>query len=218
MRETIAKRMQQSVVESPHFYLSSSIIMDDALRLRAELKEHEEYKGISVNHLVVKAVAYAASKEPKVNRAFRAPSHVFQPASINIGMITAVEDGLIIPVLHGVAEMTLQDVVFEARAVIERVRAGRPLSKDLSGGTISISNLGMFEVDSFTALISPGQGAVLAVSSTSEQAVVRNGQFAVAQVMNTTLAVDHRVIDGVMAANFMKHFKAGLECPALLMR
>jgi pyruvate dehydrogenase E2 component (dihydrolipoamide acetyltransferase) len=216
MRETIARRMQESVTTAPHFYVTTSVNMGEAMRLREALKERAEYKGISMNHLVIKAVAYGLKHEPRVNAAMKDGQH-YQPAQINIGIITAIEDGLIIPVLKEVDQMALKDVVFEARAAIERARAGRPNSSDLSGGTFSISNMGMFDVESFTAIINPGQGGILAVSAIKEQPVVHQGQILVGSVMKATVSVDHRIIDGVMASTFLKHFKEALELPALLM-
>jgi pyruvate dehydrogenase E2 component (dihydrolipoamide acetyltransferase) len=216
MRETIARRMQESVTTAPHFYVTTTVNMGEAIRLRETLKERSQYKGISMNHLVIKAVAYGLHHEPRVNAAMK-DGQLFQPAQINIGIITALEDGLIIPVLKEVDQMSLKDVVFEARAAIERARAGRPSSSDLSGGTFSISNMGMFDVENFTAIINPGQGGILAVSAVKQQPVVQNGQVVVGSVMKATVSVDHRIIDGVMASTFLKHFKDALEMPALLM-
>jgi len=216
MRETIARRMQESVTTAPHFYVTNSANMSEAMRLREALKERPEYKGISMNHLVIKAAAYGLSKEPRVNAAIR-DGQIYQPGSINIGIITALEDGLIIPVLKEVDRMSLKDVVFEARAAIDRARAGRPSSSDLTGGTFSISNMGMFDVENFTAIINPGQGGILAVSAIKEEPVVYRGQIVIGSVMKVTVSVDHRIIDGVMASTFLKHFKEALELPALLM-
>jgi pyruvate dehydrogenase E2 component (dihydrolipoamide acetyltransferase) len=216
MRETIARRMQESVTTAPHFYCTTSVNMGEALRLREYLKEKPEFKGISVNHLIIKAVAYGLRHEPRVNAAMK-DDHVYQPGQINIGIITALDEGLIIPVLKEVDTMALRDVVFEARAAIDRARAGRPSSSDLSGGTFSISNMGMFDVENFTAIINPGQGGILAVSAVKETPIVHKGQIVVGSVMKATVSVDHRIIDGVMASTFLKHFKDALEMPALLM-
>jgi pyruvate dehydrogenase E2 component (dihydrolipoamide acetyltransferase) len=216
MRETIARRMQESVNQSPHFYVTAAIDMDQAVTLREALKERPEFKGISLNHLVIKAAAYGLAREPRVNRALR-DGMVFEPDSINVGIITAIEDGLLIPVIRSTDQLPLKDVVFEARAAVERARAGRPNSSDLMGGTFSISNMGMFDVENFTAIINPGQGAVLAVSAVSEEAVVKHGQIVIGKRMKVTLSLDHRVIDGLMGAQFLKHFKEALEIPALLM-
>lgn len=216
MRETIARRMQESVRESPHFYTTVTIDMDEASRLREALKERAEYKGITINHLVMKACAYAMVREPRVNRAVK-DNQVFSPGAINIGIITAIEDGLLIPVIKDCDKLSLRDLVFEARAAVERARAGRPNSTDLSGGTFSISNMGMLDVDQFTAIINPGQGAVLAVASTQEVPVVRRGQIVIGKTLKATLSVDHRVIDGVMSGTWLKYFKEALELPALLL-
>lgn len=216
MRETIARRMQESVTTSPHFYVTTSVNMGQALKLRELLKERADYKGISVNHLVIKAVAYGLEREPRVNNTIR-DGQLYEPHQINIGIITAIADGLIIPVLKEVNTMALKDVVFEARAAIDRARAGRPSSSDLSGGTFSISNMGMYDVENFTAIINPGQGGILAVSAVKEVPVVENGIVVPGSVMKVTVSVDHRIIDGVMASTFLKHFKDALEMPALLM-
>ena len=216
MREVIARRMQESVTQSPHFYVTTSIEMSAAKTLCTALKERPEFKGISINHLVIKAAAYGIANEPRVNRTVR-DGQIFTPDSINIGIITAIDDGLLIPVIRDTNTLPLKDLVFEARAAIDRARAGRPSAADLTGGTFSISNMGMFDVENFTAIINPGQGSVLAVSSASEQPVVKNGQLGVGLMMKATISVDHRIIDGLMAASFLKHFKQALENPALLL-
>ena len=216
MREAIARRMQESMQQSPHFYLTVDVDMEQAVQLRDALKEDPEYKGLSLNHLVIKAAAYALRKVPGVNCAMR-DGQVYHPAQINIGIITSVEDGLLIPVIREADKLSLHDLAFEARAAVERVRAGRPSSTDLSSGTFSISNMGMFEVENFTAIINPGQGAVLAVSSARETPVIKHGVVVPGLKMKATLSVDHRIIDGVMAATFMKHFRTALEIPALIM-
>lgn len=216
MREVIARRMQESVSQSPHFYVTTSIEMSAAKSLHAVLKERPEFKGVSLNHLVIKAVAYGIANEPRVNRSVR-DGQIFTPDSINVGIITAIDDGLLIPVVKDAEKLQLKDLVFEARAAVERARAGRPSAADLTGGTFSVSNMGMYDVENFTAIINPGQGSVLAVSSAMEQPVVKNGQLSVGLIMKATISVDHRIIDGLMAATFLKHFKAALETPALLL-
>jgi pyruvate dehydrogenase E2 component (dihydrolipoamide acetyltransferase) len=216
MRETIARRMQESVTQAPHFYVTTSVNMREAIKLREYLKETPDYKGLSINHLVIKAVAYGIKNEPRVNRSVR-DNQFFEPDHINVGIITAIEDGLLIPVIRDADTLSLKDVAFEARAAVERARAGRPSATDLTGGTFSISNMGMFDIENFTAIINPGQGSVLAVSSTKEEPVVENGVVVPGLRMKATISVDHRIIDGVMAGTFLKFFKEALEMPALLM-
>ncbi|MGA1191222.1 MAG: dihydrolipoamide acetyltransferase family protein [Bdellovibrionota bacterium] len=217
MRATIAKRMQQSVTEAPHFYVTTSVNMDNVMSLRKLLKEKKGFERTSINHFVLRAAAYGIAAEPRVNYAVRDDQFVFQPADINVGIITAIEDGLLIPVIKNADRISFQDLVFEANAAVERARAGRPNAQDLLGGTFSISNMGMFDVDSFTAIINPGQGSVLAVSSIKEQPIAENGTLRIANMMKVTISVDHRIIDGVMAGNFLKAFKEALENPALLL-
>lgn len=217
MRSTIAKRMQQSVNEAPHFYVTTSVRMDNVMALRKVLKEKKGYEKASINHFVIKAAACGIAAEPRVNYAVRNDQFTFRPDGIHIGIITAIDDGLLIPVIKNADSLPFKDLVFEARAAVERARAGRPSSQDLVGGTFSISNMGMFDVESFTAVINPGQGSVLAVSSILEQPIVENGALTVANMMKVTISVDHRIIDGVMAGNFLKAFKEALETPALLL-
>lgn len=208
--------MVESVNQSPHFYVTTSVDMSEVQRLREILKPREEYKGISVNHFIIKATGYGLMHEPRVNFAVR-DGQIYEPAGVNVGIITSVNDGLLIPVIRDVPSLPLKDLVFEARAAVDRARAGRPNASDLSGGTFSISNMGMFDVENFTAIINPGQGSILAVSSVQQVPVVRNGQIVVGSQMKVTVSVDHRIIDGVMASTFLKHFKEALETPALLM-
>ncbi len=216
MRATIAKRMQESMQVSPHFYMTTVINMGEAKKLREGLKVKENFKGLSLNHFLIKATAYALSKEPGVNAAMHG-DQLYQPAQINIGIITAIDGGLLIPVLKEVDQMKLIDVAFETRAAISRARAGRPTSADLSGGTFSISNMGMYDVENFTAIINPGQGGILAVSGMKEKPIVIDGEIKIGLEMKVTLSVDHRIIDGVTAAQFLAHLKEALEFPALLL-
>ena len=216
MRETIARRMQESVTTAPHFYATTAICMDEVRSLREVLKDRPEFTGCTFTHFIMKAAAAALRAEPRVNRAIR-DGQIYEPGQINIGIITAVEDGLLIPVIRDVDRLAFKDLVFETRAAVDRARSGRPNATDLVGGTFSISNLGTFDIESFTAIINPGQGAVLAVSAIREEPVVKQGQIQIAQMMRATISVDHRVIDGVMAGTFLKHFKQALEMPALLM-
>jgi pyruvate dehydrogenase E2 component (dihydrolipoamide acetyltransferase) len=215
MRSTIARRMQETVQQSPHFYVRSSICMDQLVNLREGLKNRAGYEKVSLNHFVIKAAAYALTVEPAVNCAL-VDGMLFQPAGIHIGIVTAVKEGLLIPVIRNTNTLSIKDLTFEVRAAVDRARAGRPSSSDLTGGTFSISNMGMFDVDDFTALINPGQGAILAVSSVKQVPVVRDGRIEVAHMMNVTISVDHRIIDGVMAGNFLKALKEALENPTLL--
>ncbi len=214
MRQTIAKRMVESVTTAPHFFVTISINMEQSLKLHSVLKEKPEYKGISLNHLIIKAAAYALKQEPRLNCSIR-DGQIFEPNHINIGIITSTEEGLLIPVVKEADKLSLKEVALEARSAVERARTGHPSPTDLVGGTFSISNMGMFDIEAFTAIISPGQGAALAIGAVKEEPVVQDGKIIPCPVMKATLSVDHRASDGVAAASFLKHFKEALEIPGL---
>ena len=216
MRQTISARMVESKTTIPHFYMTSKIEVSALSKLRETLKPLPQYEGITFNHLVIKAAGLALKAFPRINSAYQNGSLV-QPADINVGIVTALPDGLLIPVLKRADQQSLADIVQEARGLVQRARAGKPKSDDLSGGTFSISNVGPFPVESFSAIISPGQGAILAVSSILEEPVVSGGAVVAGKVMRVTLSVDHRIIDGVMAGEFLKELKRVLEEPVLLL-
>jgi pyruvate dehydrogenase E2 component (dihydrolipoamide acetyltransferase) len=171
---------------------------------------------LTYNHLILKAVGMALRAVPRVNATF-VNSSLVQPQDCNVGIVTAIPDGLLIPVLKRADQLSLSDIVTESKALVQRARAGRPKADDLSGGTFSVSNMGIFPVESFSAIISPGQGGILAVSSINEEPIVSGGEIKAAQVMRVTLSVDHRIIDGIVAGEFLKEFKRIVEDPILLL-
>lgn len=215
MRQTIAQRMQSSFSETPHFYLSTSINMQSVLQLRKELKDSPQFAGLSVTHFIVAATAYALTKEPLLNCAYRA-GQLYQPVAVNIGLVELVADGLLIPVIKDANQLSLSQIISQTRAALERARSGKLHSADLNEGTFTISNLGKYNVENFTAIINPGQGAILAVARISDQAIVEDAKVQIRPILKVTLSVDHRVCDGVKAAQFLEHLKSGLEQPALL--
>ncbi len=215
MRETIAARMQKSWTESPHFFVTVAIDMREAVKLQQTLKQLPGFDGTTLTHLVIRAAAYALRKQPKVNNGI-VNGRLVEPETVNIGIVTTLEEGLLIPVIRNADKISFQQIVSEARAAVERARAGRPNSNDLSGGTFSISNMGMLDVENFTAIINPGQGAILAISSIKDEPVVENGKVVPGMIMRATLSSDHRIIDGAAAADFLKHFKTAMQTPALM--
>ena len=216
MRETIANRMVESVNTAPHFFATAKIDVSSLLHMREVLKTQSQYEGITVTHLVTKACGLALRKFPRINSRFE-NNNIVEPQDINIGIITALPDGLLIPVLKAVDQIHLADVVQESKALIQRARSGKPKGDDLSGGTFSISNIGKSNVEHFTAIINPGQGAILAVSGMQEEALVKNGNIVIGQTMRVTISVDHRIIDGVLAGEFLTYLKQLLEEPVLLL-
>lgn len=216
MRRTIAERMAAAMREIPHFYVTTKIHVDQLVKMRESLKTLPAYEGVTFNHLLIRAAALTLRAFPRVNSAFR-NGDLYQPGEISIGIITAVTDGLLIPVVKGADQLPLADTVAEARALVQRARAGRPKGTDLTGATFCISNMGMFAVEDFTAIINPGNGAILAVSAIADEPIADDGSVRVGKVLRVTLSLDHRIIDGVVAGEFLTEFKRLLEDPVLLL-
>ena len=165
---------------------------------------------------MVKAAAVALQRHPRVNAAFTPKGRAFRD-DVNIGIAVALEDGLIVPVLHDCQRLSLLEIAAQAGALVERARSGKPRPEDLTGGSFTISNLGMYPVEHFTAVINPPQAAILATSAIKERPVVRDGQIVIARTMLVTLSSDHRVLDGATSAQFLQEFKNLLENPVGLM-
>ncbi len=216
MRQTIAARMVEATSTIPHFYLTSAIEMDGVVKLRKSLKSLPHYDGLTFNHVIIKAVALALRKFPRIN-SFYSEGNMVQPGNVNIGIITAVEDGLLIPVLKNADQAHLADIVDDAKGLVNRARTGRPKGDDLTGASFCISNVGALPIESFTAVISPGNGGILAVGQIADEVVASNGEPSVKKIMRVTLSVDHRIIDGVMGAEFLAELKTLLEDPVLLL-
>lgn len=216
MRQTIAARMVESTTTIPHFFATTKVNVENLKKLRNSLKPLPQYEGLTYNHLIVKASALSLRVVPRINCSYQ-DNNLVQPHAVNIGIVTAVPDGLLIPVLKNSDQLSLVDIVSEARGLVQRSRAGRPKPDDLVGGTFSISNMGMFDVEEFSAIISPGQGAILAVSPIQEEPIVVEGEIKVGSVMRLTLSVDHRIIDGVISGEFLTELKRLLEDPVLLL-
>lgn len=216
MRSAIAVQMVKSVTEIPHFYVTSKIEVDALSKVRESLKPLPQYEGITFTHLLIKACGLALKKVPRINSCFRESSLV-EHGDINIGIITALSDGLLIPVLKNADTSTLADIVSDSKALVQRARSGRPKPEDLVGGTFAISNMGRFDVESFTAIINPNHGAILAVSGIQQEPVVKNNKVVPGSVMRVTLSCDHRIIDGLMAGEFLTELKRLIEDPILLL-
>jgi pyruvate dehydrogenase E2 component (dihydrolipoamide acetyltransferase) len=216
IRATIAKRMPLSKAPVPHFYVTSEVAMDRAWELREELNAIEDQPKVSVNDFVVRASALTLMKHPEINASFQGDSiRVWRRA--HIGIAVALEDGLITPVLRDCQAKSLVQIAEEARGLAERTRARKLRATELSGATFSISNLGMFDVAEFSAIINPPEGAILAVGSVRRVPVVEDAGLGVGRRMMLTLACDHRVMDGAMGARFLQDLKRLLEEPLRLL-
>jgi pyruvate dehydrogenase E2 component (dihydrolipoamide acetyltransferase) len=217
MRKTIARRMTESKATAPHFYITVEINMDDAMKMREQLNGlAPETERISVNDLIVAAAARTLARFPALNASYR-EGNLEMHSQVNIGIAVALEDGLIPPVLRDADKKTLKRIAAESRALTERARANKLRSDDLGGGTFTVSNLGMFDVDEFIAIINPPEAAILAVGAVTRRPVAAAGEVRMSSLMKTTLSVDHRVADGAQAGRFMQEFKKLLENPINLL-
>jgi pyruvate dehydrogenase E2 component (dihydrolipoamide acetyltransferase) len=216
MRATIARRLTSSIGPVPHFFLTTEIEMDRVAELRRQLNEFDKETKVSVNDIIIKVVAVALVRHPKVNASFQDKTVRFYERA-DIGVAVAIEDGLITPVVRAAESKTIGQISREVRALAERARARKLQPEEYTGATFSISNLGMFGIDEFTAVINPPEGAILAVGAMQPKPVVRDDQVVVRQMMRVTMSCDHRVIDGATGAQFLQTFKQILENPMLLM-
>ena len=214
MRKTIAKRLAESKFTAPHFYLTIAVDMSAATAARAEINKEGDVK-ISYNDLVVKSVAKALKKHPAVNSAWMGDS-VRTNFDVHVGIAVAVEDGLLVPVVRHADAKGLAEISAEVRGFAMKAKEKKLQPSDWSGNTFTISNLGMFGIEEFTAIINPPDAAILAVGGVQDVPVVKNGQVQAGQVMKMTLSCDHRVIDGVTGAAFLNTIKGYLERPLSL--
>jgi len=212
MRKAIARRLAQSIGPVPHFFLTTEIDMGRSLELRAELNERSDEGKIGVNDLLLKATAEALARHPNVNASWEGDAVRFH-GSVDLGIAVALDGGLITPVLHDAARKGLRQISVEARDLISRARDRKLVPEEYQGATFSVSNLGMYEIDQFTAIINPPEAGILAVGQTAEKPVVVDGEVVVRKRMRVTMSCDHRVIDGASGAEFLATFKAMLENP-----
>ena len=215
LRRAIANRLTESKSTAPHFYLRGSAEVSALLRMREEINADAEVR-VSVNDLLIKAIAKAHTIVPGLNVIWL-PDAVRQFEAVDIAVAIATPNGLVTPVVRGADRLSVTEISRIVKDFAERGRAGRLQQHELEGGTVSISNLGMFGTEDFAAIINPPQASILAVGATREEPVVRDGQLAVGRVLRFTLSVDHRPVDGVLAAEWMREFTGLLERPAKIL-
>ncbi|MFT8242704.1 pyruvate dehydrogenase complex dihydrolipoamide acetyltransferase [Roseomonas sp. BN140053] len=221
MRKVIARRLSESKQHVPHFYVSMDIEIDALLKLRADLNARSPKDGpgaykLSVNDLVIKAAAATLRKFPNVN-AIWTDDAILQLHDVDISVAVSIPDGLITPIVKGADRKGLATISNEMKDLAARAKAGKLKPEEFQGGGFSISNMGMFGVSNFAAIINPPQAGILAVGAGEQRAVVKNGALAVATVMTCTLSVDHRVIDGALGAEWLASFKKTVEDPLSLL-
>ncbi len=215
VRKTIARRLTESKQTVPHFYLTVECEIDALLALRRQLNEQAETK-ISVNDLVIKAAALALRRVPAANASWTEEATI-RYDRVDVSVAVATEGGLITPIVKDADRKGLATIAAEMRDLAQRARDGKLKPEEYQGGTFSVSNLGMYGIREFAAIINPPQGAILAVGAGEQRPVVKDGALAIATVMSCTLAVDHRVIDGAVGAEWLRAFKALIEAPLGMM-
>ncbi|MGY3054244.1 pyruvate dehydrogenase E2 component (dihydrolipoamide acetyltransferase) [Pedobacter sp. UYEF25] len=215
MRKVIAKRLAESLFTAPHFYLTMSIDMDKAIEARARINEYAPSK-VSFNDLILKATAIALKQHPNVNSSWLGDKIRYNE-HVNIGVAVAVEDGLLVPVVRFADGKSLRRISAEVKDFAQKAKAKKLQPADWEGSTFTISNLGMFGIDEFTAIINPPDSCILAIGGISQVPVVKNGAVVPGNVLKVTLSCDHRVVDGATGASFLQTLKALLEEPVRLL-
>jgi len=211
MRKVIAKRLAESKFTAPHFYLTMSIDMDKAVASRAKINETSPVK-ISFNDFVLKACAVALKQHPKVNSSWMGVQ-IRRYNYVNIGVAVAVEEGLLVPVVRFADMKSLSQIATEVKEFAQKAKDKKLQPQDWEGNTFTISNLGMFGIDEFTAIINPPDSCILAVGAIQQIPVVKDGQIKVGNVMKVTMSCDHRVVDGATGSAFLQTLKGLLEEP-----
>ncbi len=215
MRKTIARRLAESKFTAPHFYLTMEINMDKAVAARKAINEYSETK-ISMNDMIVKAAAIALRKHPNVNSSWLGDK-IRINHHIHVGVAMAVDEGLLVPVVRFADHKSLSEISSEVKNYSEKAKNKKLQPADWEGNTFTISNLGMFGIEEFTAIINPPDACILAVGGVKETIVVKNGEMKPGQVMKVTLSCDHRVVDGVVGSKFLQTLKELLEEPVKIL-
>lgn len=215
MRKTIAIRLSESIFTAPHFYLTVEISMDEAMKSRAAINNIPDTK-VSFNDMVIKACAMALKRHPKVNTQWQADAIIINH-HVNIGVAVAVEDGLVVPVLKFTDQMTLTQIGSSVKDLAGKAKSKKLQPAEMEGSTFTVSNLGMFGIQSFTSIINQPNSAILSVGAIEEKPVVRNGQIVVGNTMMLTLACDHRTVDGATGAQFLQTLRQYLENPVTML-
>uniref|UniRef100_UPI00046F1794 2-oxo acid dehydrogenase subunit E2 n=1 Tax=Komagataeibacter kakiaceti TaxID=943261 RepID=UPI00046F1794 len=220
MRKVIARRLTEAKSTIPHFYVEMDVQLDALLALRTQMNAASPAEGpgsykISVNDMLVKAAAVTLRRVPKVNVSYTEDA-VLVYNDVDISVAVSIPDGLITPIVRQADTKSLRQISLETRDLVARARAGRLKPEEFQGGTFSISNMGMYGVKSFSAIINPPQAAILAIAAAERRPVVRDDGIAIATVLTVTLSVDHRVVDGALAAEWVSAFRAVVENPMSL--
>jgi pyruvate dehydrogenase E2 component (dihydrolipoamide acetyltransferase) len=215
MRKTIARRLAESKFSAPHFYLTMDIDMDNAIAARTQLNASGEMK-VSFNDMVIKASAMALRKHPKINSSWLGETIRYNQ-HVHIGVAVAVDEGLLVPVVRFADGKGLAQINHEVKEYAQKAKNKKLQPQDWEGNTFTISNLGMFGIEEFTAIINPPDACILAVGGIRQIPVVKNGSVVPGNMMKVTLSCDHRVVDGATGAAFLQTLKSYLESPVLML-
>lgn len=216
MRRTIAKRLGESIGPVPTFYLTVEIEMDNALEFRRQINEAIAPEKVSVNDIIVKVAAMASMKHPFINSSYRDDKIRFYEDA-DVGVAVAIDEGLITPVIRSANKKGIAEISREVRELAGKARDKKLQPEEYTGATFSISNLGMFGIKEFTAIINPPEAAIFAIGAAKPTAVVKDGEIVVRNLMSVTMSCDHRVVDGATGAKYLQTFKQMLENPALML-
>lgn len=216
MRQVIAQRLVESKQNIPHFYLTVDCHVDKLISLKNEVNSANENNKVTINDLIIKAVAFSMKKFPDINSSW-IDTKIVRYSNIDISIAVALEDGLITPIVKNADEKSVLSISKEVKDLVSRARSGKLKPEEFQGGGFTISNLGMFGIKTFSAIINPPQSCIMAVSESKKQPVVIGEKIEIAEIMTVTLSVDHRAVDGALGAKFLNAFKYYIENPTVML-
>ncbi|CAH57779.1 pyruvate dehydrogenase complex dihydrolipoamide acetyltransferase [Ehrlichia ruminantium] len=217
MRKVIAERLVYSKQMIPHFYVSVDCKVDDLLKVRLEINAENFGTKITINDFIIKAVSMSIKKFPEINVSWDDNDKIIAFANVDISVAVSIDDGLITPIIRNADKKSLLEISNEVKMLASKAKTGKLKPEEFQGGGFTISNLGMFGIKEFNAIINPPQSCIMAVGCSDKRAIIVDDQICISNVMTVTLSVDHRVIDGVLAAKFLNCFKSYIEKPYLML-
>ncbi|WP_423349278.1 dihydrolipoamide acetyltransferase family protein [Wolbachia sp. wLmal] len=216
MRQVIAQRLTESKQNVPHFYLTVDCQVDKLISLKNEINSADENNKVTINDLIIKAVAFSMKKFPDINSSW-IDNKILRYSNIDISIAVALEDGLITPIVKNADKKGILSISKEVKDLVSRARSGKLKPEEFQGGGFTISNLGMFGIKAFSAIINPPQSCIMAVGASKKQPIVMNEKIEIVEIMTVTLSVDHRAVDGALGAKFLNAFKHYIENPLVML-
>ncbi|MFP3021158.1 MAG: pyruvate dehydrogenase complex dihydrolipoamide acetyltransferase [Wolbachia sp.] len=216
MRQVIAQRLTESKQNVPHFYLTVDCQVDKLISLKNEISSADENNKVTINDLIIKAAAFSMKKFPDINSSW-IDNKILKYSNVDISIAVALEDGLITPIVKNADKKGILSISKEVKDLVSRARSGKLKPEEFQGGGFTISNLGMFGIKAFSAIINPPQSCIMAVGASKKQPIVMNEKIEIAEIMTVTLSVDHRTVDGALGAKFLNAFKHYIENPLVML-